>query len=147
MVPVQHGHSMTITGAVNGVKAKKKGVEIPNKIAVIDFVGTDYEGGEARAKLNVNLAYFSEIQKATSENDSIRMAELFGDLALISWNFETDEGEPIPATAEGMKQIPVELVNLLVGTWAEKLVSLDDPLEDRFGALSTLAAASTVTET
>ena len=134
---------MTIPAAVNGVKHKPKGFQIPDKIAVISFENTDYDGGEVRAKLNVNMAYFTEIQRAVGESDSMKMAELFGDQALISWNLETSDGDPIPADAEGMKQIPVELVNLIIGFWAAEVANIPDPLDEKLSSLNTLAAAST----
>ena len=135
--------------AVNGVKAaKKKGFRIPDKIAVITFEGTDYDGAEIRAKLNVNFKYFSEIQAAISEDSTngLRVAELFGDHALIDWNLEDDEGDPVPANAEGMTMIPVELVNLMVGHWAEAVSDIPDPLEKISNVISTLAQLSTAME-
>ena len=138
-----------IPKTVNGVKAsKKKGFRIPDKIAVITFEGTDYDGAEIRAKLNVNFRYFSEIQAAISEDSTngLRVAELFGDHALIDWNLEDDEGDPVPANAEGMTMIPVELVNLMVGHWAEAVSDIPDPLEKISSDISTLAQLSTAME-
>jgi hypothetical protein len=135
--------------AVNGVKAaKKKGFRIPDKVAVITFEGTDYDGAEIRAKLNVNFKYFSEIQAAISEDSTngLRVAELFGDHALIDWNLEDYEGDPVPANAEGMTMIPVELVNLMVGHWAEAVSDIPDPLEKISSDISTLAQLSTAME-
>ena len=138
-----------IPKTVNGVKAsKKKGFRIPDKIAVITFEGTDYDGAEIRAKLNVNFKYFSEIQAAISEDSTngLRVAELFGDHALIDWNLEDDAGNPVPANAEGMTMIPVELVNLMVGHWAEAVSDIPDPLEKISSDISTLAQLSTAME-
>ena len=138
-----------IPKTVNGVKAsKKKGFRIPDKIAVITFEGTDYDGAEIRAKLNVNFKYFSEIQAAISEDSTngLRVAELFGDHALIDWNLEDDDGNPVPANAEGMTMIPVELVNLMVGHWAEAVSDIPDPLEKTSSDISTLAQLSTAME-
>ena len=138
-----------IPKTVNGVKAsKKKGFRIPDKIAVITFEGTDYDGAEIRAKLNVNFRYFSEIQAAISEDSTngLRVAELFGDHALIDWNLEDDAGNPVPANAEGMTMIPVELVNLMVGHWAEAVSDIPDPLEKISSDISTLAQLSTAME-
>ena len=138
-----------IPKTVNGVKAsKKKGFRIPDKIAVITFEGTDYDGAEIRAKLNVNFRYFSEIQAAISEDSTngLRVAELFGDHALIDWNLEDDDGNPVPANAEGMTMIPVELVNLMVGNWAEAVSDIPDPLEKISSDISTLAQLSTAME-
>jgi hypothetical protein len=144
--PSRRGHNMV---AVNGVKAaKKKGFRIPDKVAVITFEGTDYDGAEIRAKLNVNFKYFSEIQAAISEDSTngLRVAELFGDHALIDWNLEDYEGDPVPANAEGMTMIPVELVNLMVGHWAEAVSDIPDPLEKISSDISTLAQLSTAME-
>ena len=146
MEPSRRGRSMV---AVNGVKAaKSKGFRIPDKIAVITFEGTDYDGAGIRAKLNVNFRYFSEIQSAIAEDNTngLKVAELFGDLVLISWNLEDDAGDPIPANAEGMTMIPVELVNLMVGNWAEAVSDIPDPLEKTSSDLNTLAQLSTAME-
>ena len=134
---------------LNGVKATKKtGFRIPDKVALITFDGTDYEGAEVRAKLNVNFRYFSEIQATVAEDSTngLKDAEHFGDTALISWNLEDDDGNPIPANAEGMATIPVELVNLIVGNWAEAVSDIPDPLEGKSNALNTLEKLSTVTD-
>ena len=134
---------------LNGVKATKKtGFRIPDKVALITFDGTDYEGAEVRAKLNVNFRYFSEIQATVAEGSTngLKVAELFGETALISWNLEDDDGNPIPANADGMATIPVELVNLIVGNWAEAVADIPDPLEGKSNALNTLEQLSTVTD-
>ena len=65
---------------------------------------------------------------------------------MIDWNLEDDDGNPVPANAEGMTMIPVELVNLMVGHWAEAVSDIPDPLEKTSSDISTLAQLSTAME-
>jgi len=64
---------------------------------------------------------------------------------LMEWNLEDASGGPVPATGDGMLQIPLSLAMLIVQHWIEAVSAVPAPLPETSGDLSTLAAASTVT--
>ena len=52
----------------------------------------------------------------------------FGDTALKSWNVEDRDGNPVPATGEGMLTQESKLVWAIIGQWLEIVTSADAPL-------------------
>jgi len=130
--------------ATNGTKPRK-GFRIPDQTAHITFSGTDYDGAEIWVKLNVSFAHYIALREAAEGDDQARMAELFGGEVLMEWNLEDASGGPVPATGDGMLQIPLSLAMLIVQHWIEAVSAVPAPLPETSGDLSTLAAASTVT--
>ena len=128
--------------AINGAKAKK-GFRIPDQTAHITFSGTDYDGAEIWVRLNVSFAHYIALREAAEGDDQARMAELFGTEVLMEWNLEDASGEPVPATGEGMLQIPLSLAMLIVQHWIEAVSGVEAPLEPQSSDFSTLEAAST----
>jgi len=130
----------------NGVK-EKKGFRIPDQTAHITFAGTDYDGAEIWVRLNVSFAHFIALRAAAEGDDQASMADLFGNEALMEWNLEDASGEPIPATGDGMLQIPLSLAMLIVQHWIEAVAGVSAPLSPPSGDISTLAEASTAMAT
>ena len=128
--------------ATNGVK-EKKGFRIPERTALINFAGTDYDGAEITLLLSVSFAQFLALRESAQGEDQEGMARLFGENVLMEWNLEDDAGQPIPATGDGMLAIPLELTNLVVQHWVEAVAGVSAPLETPSGDINTLAAAST----
>ena len=120
-----------------------KGFRIPAQTAHITFSGTDYDGAEIWVRLNVSFAHYIELRKAAEGDDHALMAKLFGAECLIEWNLEDDHGDPVPATGDGMLQIPLSLAMLIVQHWIEAVADVPAPLAPPSGDLNTLAAAST----
>ena len=50
--------------------------------------------------------------------------------------------EPVPATGDGMLQIPLSLAMLIVQHWIEAVSGVETPLEPPSGDINTLQAAS-----
>ena len=132
--------------ATNGVKEKKR-FRIPDQTAHITFAGTDYDGAEIWVRLNVSFAHFIALRAAAEGDDQASMADLFGNEALMEWNLEDASGEPIPATGDGMLQIPLSLAMLIVQHWIEAVAGVSAPLSPPSGDISTLAEASTAMAT
>ena len=132
--------------AVNGAKVRK-GFRLPERTALINFQGTDYDGAEIQIRLSVTFAQFIELRESAQGEDQGLMARLFGDNVLMEWNLEDDAGQPIPATGDGMLAIPLDLTNLVVQHWVEEVARVPSPLPKPSGDINTLAAASTAMET
>ena len=130
--------------AINGAKVKK-GFRIPDQTAHITFSGTDYDGAEIWVRLNVSFAHYIALREAAEGDDQAKMAELFGSEVLMEWNLEDASGEPVPATGDGMLQIPLSLAMLIVQHWIEAVSAVPVPLEPQSSDFSTLEAASTAT--
>ena len=131
--------------ATNG--ATLKGFRIPERTALINFQGTDYDGAEIRVRLSVTFAQFIALRESAQGEDQEGMARLFGETVLMDWNLEDADGKPIPADGDGMLAIPLELTNLVVQHWVEEVAGVPSPLSEPSGDINTLAAASTAMAT
>lgn len=38
---------------------------------------------------------------------------------LVTWNMQTETGESVPPTAEGMKMLEIDLIMAIIGKWTE----------------------------
>ena len=132
--------------ATNGATARK-GFRIPERTALINFQGTDYDGAEIRVRLSVTFAQFIALRESAQGEDQEGMARLFGETVLMDWNLEDADGNLIPADGDGMLAIPLELTNLVVQYWVEAVAGVASPLPPASGDINTLAAASTAMET
>jgi len=128
-------------------KAVRKGFRLPEKTAKVNFEGTAYDGAEIQLRLSVTFAQFIALRESAQGEDQETMARLFGENVLMDWNLEDAAGKPIPADADGMLAIPLELTNLVVQHWVEAVAGVPSPLPPAFGDINTLAAASTEMET
>jgi len=98
------------------------GYKIPNRKLVIELA--DYEGAEVTCRLDVKMKTFFSLQDLASDNASIISAyTTFGNEILESWNFENENGEPIPADADGMLDIPPAIAIALMNAWTEQVSS------------------------
>ena len=98
------------------------GYKIPNRKLVIELA--DYEGAEVTCLLDVKMKTFFGLQDLASDNKSIESAyTTFGNEILESWNLETADGKAIPATAEGMMEIPPAIAIALMSAWTEQVSS------------------------
>ena len=132
--------------ATNGATVRK-GFRIPERTALINFRGTDYDGAEIRVRLSVTFAQFIALRESAQGEDQEGMARLFGETVLMDWNLEDADGNLIPADGDGMLAIPLELTNLVVQHWVEEVAGVPSPLSEPSGNIDTLAAASTAMAT
>jgi len=110
------------------VKAQSKGFRLQKRTARLVFSG-DYEGAEIVVRLDVPVSVFIDIQDMVANNDQLRVFEIFGEKVLAEWNLEDDDGQPLPATANGMKDVPLQFANLIIEQWVEVSTQPPDPLE------------------
>lgn len=92
----------------------------------------DYEGVEVAVLLSIPFGRFLEFQalhdiKSLDVEDVKAMFMAFADLALLEWNLTTDEGQAVPATGEGMMEIPMPLAMQVITSWANTVTEVDDP--------------------
>lgn len=75
----------------------------------------DMAGAEVICKASVPISTFLIFQNVEDKVEEAYRS--FGDDVLISWDLEDDNG-PIPATGDGMLQLPPEIGALIVGGWS-----------------------------
>jgi len=102
---------------------------VPRQTCVLVLTG-DYEGAEARCRLDVGMGtYFAIADIDTGDNAQIVAAcRLFGDEILIEWNLKEDGGEDVPATAGGFMSMPPALCLAMVKAWSEAMTGIPAPL-------------------
>lgn len=134
------------------------GFEAPGTGTRLDFAGTKYEGLEVTVD-SVPLGLLTDIMQdysaLTAEDVDLkaampvvmRLLGSFGEV-LESWNVEK-RGEPVPATAEGLRSLDLMFVMAVIGAWVTGTAQAPDPLPGSSdsggtspGALAAMAAAS-----
>jgi hypothetical protein len=51
--------------------------------------------------------------------------------ALVSWNLEDDDGEPVPATLDGLQAQDIDFVMRIITAWMDALGGIPAPLAGR----------------
>lgn len=79
------------------------------------------------------LSMVKEDGKGFDTHDVARLDELFATFGacLKEWNLETEGGEPVPATVDGLKGQDLEFVLELVMAWLEAVVNVPAPLKQK----------------
>ena len=128
---------------------QSEGFSIPKRTMVLTFEGTDYEGAEIRLRLDSsmhealgiqdNLAELQVVQEAAADKAGGNRAltrllapifRQFGDIIVVDWNLQNDEGEAIPATSEGMLELPAPFAFLIIEQWAQVVTTPPGPLSE-----------------
>ena len=109
-------------------QGQKKGFRLPERTAVMEFEGGEYEGAEVRVRLDVPLSYFLDVQGLLASDAAWQGIPLFIDQALLGWNLVDAQGEAIPATLEGARQVSQAFISLVITRWAELIAGVSGPL-------------------
>lgn len=107
------------------------GFRIPQREANVTFEGTDFDGAEARLRLSAPMRLLFEFQNMdpTDPKASEHTIRTFGEKILLGWNLEDEQGVPVPATAEGLLEQPMEFSVALFRAWAEAASGIPAPLD------------------
>tara|TARA_Y100000310_G_scaffold328884_1_gene397743 strand:- start:105 stop:473 length:369 start_codon:yes stop_codon:yes gene_type:complete len=116
---------------------KAGGFQLPARTVVFKFENTDYEGAKVKARLDVPLSMFLQIQDAIESEKALDVFTPFGDMVVESWNIVDRNEKPIPADGEGMLQITVPFATLLMSEWAKAVGEVPSPLDGKFEGIST----------
>lgn len=101
------------------------------------FADPEFDGLEVRARrltvgAMLRLHKLSATQAASPDGDD--SAERFGELlsavadSIISWNLEDDQGQPVPATAAGLRSQDMPLVEAVKQALLDASVGVAPPL-------------------
>ena len=106
---------------------KQGGFRVEHRTATIDFAETSpWCGVEARVVTSVpfkTLFWFQSNAENTDAETSVEAIRVFGDDYLLEWNVEDEDGNPYPATGDGVAQVQdSSLITALMGGWIEAVV-------------------------
>jgi hypothetical protein len=123
--------------------------EPTQRIAVVKVEGGDLDGLELTLNLSISMQDFIDFQRkrfgAAATLDSQEEAfTWFAETVLIAWNY-TRNGEPVPATWEGLASVDAAFLLEVVDRWRSAVLEVDAPLVQRSTAGNSPAAPSTRT--
>lgn len=111
------------------------GYKVVRKVFKLVFKDADFDGLEVFAR-SLNTGQFLEIEQAkldraeggqVGEGATQRMLELFAG-ALSSWNAEDEDGEPIPATMDGIRSQDLDFNMKIIDAWTDAIAGVKAPL-------------------
>lgn len=86
--------------------------------------GTVLAGATVKCSLDMSIRDFAKMQRmwnAAQDGDMEKIVEaymMFGDAVLVEWDI-SKRGEAVPATGEGLSQIPVAAANAIFSAWTD----------------------------
>lgn len=93
------------------------GFQLPKKTIRFTFEGTDYDGAEVVLSRNIPVDRYLEAVVAKDAGDINAQVGYFAE-ALIEWNLEDDDGNPIPASLDGVRALTdLEFMLMLMRMW------------------------------
>jgi hypothetical protein len=92
----------------------------PRTVLIVFANGHEHHGAEARAR-RMSLGEW----EAVIESDEDNALEEFTK-RLVSWNLTDDDDQPIPPTAEGIRQVDTSLVRALKDAWLQSIAGVHD---------------------
>ena len=87
----------------------------------LDFSGTEYEGLEITVRPLPMAVMLDVSAAAVTDTGAFRQVAATLGYALESWNVEDDEGEPVPADADGLLSQDGRFVAAVIGAWVQSL--------------------------
>ena len=109
---------------------RKSGFRLPDRIAVLDFSDTEYDGAEVRLLLNVPLGLAFQIQDLVEEGKEREMVSEFANSVLVGWNLVDNDGNDIPSDAGGMQRIDSAFLTTVMQKWSEVVGQPPSPLSE-----------------
>ena len=88
------------------------GYQVPERVAVLTFDGTEYQGAEVRVLLNPSYEVVGQLDGTAV----LERLKIFGDKIIVGWNLERD-GRPIPADGYHYIQQPADFSDLIHMAW------------------------------
>lgn len=109
-----------------GLEVTTRAVSVDGLTAIIDLAATMDAGDDAGVE------------------DVAKVGELFGRFAavLVSWNIEDDDGQPVPATREGLGTLYFPFVMTVIMAWITEMSQAPPPLPGSSGSGGSSAEAS-----
>ncbi|ANS03207.1 hypothetical protein [uncultured Mediterranean phage uvDeep-CGR2-KM18-C74] len=90
---------------------------------------SEFHGAEIRAKLDVDIGTFLELQKMSENAGSEQTSEgfrRFGDEIVLEWNLADEDARPVPSNGEGFLTLPPNICTAIIAAWAEEASSVGE---------------------
>jgi len=104
--------------------------EIPERTVILDLLDSEFAGAEVEVRTSVPLSLARAIDLALAQGGMAGLDEAiaaFVGKALVRWNL-SQGGVAIPATVEGMNDLPPELITAILKGWGTALSGVPAPL-------------------
>ncbi len=121
--------------------------KVPNREIVIMLEG-DFAGAEIVCKQDVSIGTFLEMQKMSSNDDTIvESYKKFGNDILLRWNLVDDKEKPIKADSDGMLSLSPDIAISILTKWTEYAAGNQNGSSPELQNGNTLAEESIPAET
>jgi len=89
----------------------------------------DYAGLEVKVS-SIPVGELAEVLELSQSADAASALELIARLAgkLKGWNIQDDDGNPVPATLEGLKSLDLGEMGEIVAKWVAAMTKVSDEL-------------------
>ena len=104
-----------------GYRPKKRRAELR-------FKGTFHDGAEVGTDLSASAGVVQDMQIAINVGKLTDIHEIAAEHVILDWNIERDDGELIPITMEGLREIDHNLLMTILNSWLEAIGKIDAPL-------------------
>lgn len=122
------------------------GFKIKRKTYLLEFEDPEFEGLMVEVR-SAPLGQFIDMTKmaqlaeekdeTAAANATVKLFESFSN-ALVTWNLEDEDDNPVPATFEGLQTLDVDAAMYLIQSWMTAIGGVNTPL----GSASTAGATS-----
>lgn len=125
------------------------GYKVKRKAYRLRFEDPDMDGLVVLVR-GMNTGKFIEFQNAKAKQEDAgpdemspteEMCRMFID-ALIEWNLEDDDGNPLPPTMESLESLDLDFSMAMVNAWPDAVKGVSDPLPQTSTGGSTSVEAS-----
>ena len=118
---------------------KQEGFRVTRRTAIVDFAKeSPWHGVEATVNISVpfeTLFWFQRNAENSDVETSSEALRRFGDDYLVSWNVLDPDGNPYPATGEGICSVQDSgLVTSVMLGWIEAVIQPAPNLSERYNA-------------
>jgi hypothetical protein len=121
-----------------------------SKVYELDFEGTDLDGLHVKAK-SMSLGAFADLMAIFDEGGLTRenLDAIFDGFSnvLLEWDVEDEEGNPVPATRDGLYSLDLPEAQAIIEAWRDAVTGVSRPLEQPSDDGSPSLAASIPMET
>lgn len=87
-----------------------------------EFAGLEVRMRRLSLRQLLRIERLSDLRKSSSTEETeaamVEMLDIIGK-GLLSWNYEDDDGTPVPATRESLDDLDLGLIRALVGAWTK----------------------------
>jgi len=101
---------------------KRKKFIVKRETQTLELTG-DYEGGEVVVVANTPMSFLFQILNMDNAGmkEQEELVRRFGDDLVVSWNFQDENENDIPANGDGTVSLSSEIFNAIVTAWTEAI--------------------------